>query len=431
MSYREEADVRSIFLTTMSYPDLPEPDEEFSSWVTPKAGWFDPRVGNAMYHQYLNELEYADAVGFDAIGMNEHHNCTLTTMPSPNLMAAAVARRTQNAAIAVLGNTLAAYNPPTRVAEEMAMIDNLSGGRLIAGFVHGTPMDTAYVEGINPSELRQRFAEAHELIVRAWTSDEPFAFNGRFTQLAYVNPWPRPMQRPHPPIWMPAGGSPEAWSMTARNNYLYAYLTWGSIMSLDKLNAGFWETISDHGLPRNPFRLGTSMMILVADSMKECEELYAEPVEYFFNRVMKWDPRFTGPPGYLTEAAMRKAIGSAMAEAAKGSAYGDVGSGRKTFRDAVASGQLVAGSSEQVTETLIRVCKQFKIGNVACLMALGNMSEELTRHNIRMYAEKVLPNVRPLFEDEWEHEWWPRPAEDRVPLNPLAMDPATLTRAVR
>ena len=399
--------MRSIFLTLMSYPKLPEPDDDFSSWVTPQSKWFDARVANAAYHQYLTEIRYADELGFDGVGVNEHHSSALTMMPSPNLMAAAAARETKQAAIALLGNTLASYNPVTRVAEEMAMIDVLSGGRLISGFILGTPMDTAYVNGLNPSEIRQRFLEAHDLIVRAWTEEQPFEFNGRFNQLRYVNPWPRPFQDPHPPIWMPAGGSPETWNLVAKMNYAYAYLTFGSIQKLDKLNAGFWATMKEHGRDPNPFALGASMFILVGDSMKECEDLYAEHVDYFFTRCLKWDPRFTGPPGYLTEATMRLAIKSAMAEAAKGQFLADAGSGRMNFRAAVESGAVIAGSPEEVTETLTKICTENKIGNVACLMALGNMSEETTKYNIKMYAEKVLPNIRPLFEDEWEHQWWP------------------------
>src|SRR2546429_7193404 len=108
-------------------------------------------------------------------------------MPSPNLMAATLTRRTSRAAIIVLGNSLAAYNPPLRVAEEFAMLDVLSGGRLVAGFPVGTSMDTNFAYGRVPGLLRERYAEAHELIRRAWAEDEPFVFNGRYTKLRYAN----------------------------------------------------------------------------------------------------------------------------------------------------------------------------------------------------------------------------------------------------
>ena len=135
-------------------------------------------------------------MGFDGIGVNEHHANAYGLMPSPNIMAATLTRRTSKAALVVLGNSIALYNPPLRVAEEFAMLDVLSGGRLIAGFPVGTSMDTNYAYGTIPALTREKYAEAHDLIRKAWAADEPFAFNGRYTKLRYVNCWPKPIQKP-------------------------------------------------------------------------------------------------------------------------------------------------------------------------------------------------------------------------------------------
>ena len=113
-------------------------------------------------------------------------------MPSPNIMAAALSRRTSDAALVVMGNSIALYNPPIRVAEEFAMLDVISGGRLVAGFPVGTSMDTNFAYGQTPVTLREKYHEAHDLIIRAWTDPEVFAFNGKYTQLRYVNTWPKP-----------------------------------------------------------------------------------------------------------------------------------------------------------------------------------------------------------------------------------------------
>src|SRR6266436_5638961 len=144
--------------------------------------------------------EASVGLGYDAICVNEHHSNGYGLMPSPNLIASSLARRTSDATICVMGNSIALYNPPTRVAEEFAMIDVISGGRLIAGFPVGTPMDTCFAYGQNPSTLRDRYTEAHDLVMRAWTERDTFAFNGRFNQQRYVNIWPRPVQKPHPPV---------------------------------------------------------------------------------------------------------------------------------------------------------------------------------------------------------------------------------------
>jgi alkanesulfonate monooxygenase SsuD/methylene tetrahydromethanopterin reductase-like flavin-dependent oxidoreductase (luciferase family) len=151
-------------------------------------------------------------------------------MPSPNLMAAALTRRTRQAKLVVMGNSVALYNPPIRVAEEFAMLDSMSGGRLVAGFPVGTPMDTCYVYGQVPTTLRDKYREGVELIMRAWQSEHPFAFNGKYTQLRYVNVWPRPVQQPHPPVWIPGGGSVETWDWCVQHDYLYAYLSYFGYM---------------------------------------------------------------------------------------------------------------------------------------------------------------------------------------------------------
>jgi len=210
--------MKLLWFHLMPYSELPDDfrDTNDSVWVDIDPKLFDPARAHRMYNDYMDEMEHAAAVGFDGICVNEHHANGYGRMPSPNQIAAAVTRRTRDVAICLMGNSLALYNPPTRVAEEMAMIDVISGGRLIAGFPVGSPMDTCYAYGQNPSQLRERYAEAHDFIVRAWTEPETFSFNGRFNQQRYVNIWPRPIQKaPHPQIWIPGGGSIETWRWCA------------------------------------------------------------------------------------------------------------------------------------------------------------------------------------------------------------------------
>ena len=118
----------------MPYPALPK-DYDGPAWVTCPNELFDPDVGQQVYNRYLDELIYSEELGFDGVCVNEHHQNAYGLMPSPNLMAAILARQTKRMKIAVVGNALPLYDPPTRVAEEFAMIDNISNGRLIAGFV--------------------------------------------------------------------------------------------------------------------------------------------------------------------------------------------------------------------------------------------------------------------------------------------------------
>jgi alkanesulfonate monooxygenase SsuD/methylene tetrahydromethanopterin reductase-like flavin-dependent oxidoreductase (luciferase family) len=186
-----------------------------SSWVTAPVAAADPAQVGRDYGMYIRLMQGADQLGWDSLLLNEHHQNSLAMTPSPNLIAAILAHTTENAAIALCGNSLALYNPPLRVAEEMAMLDCLSGGRLIAGMVFGTPMDSAFSYGVPPVELRERFYEARELITRAWKATEPFAFNGKYTKLRYVNPWPRPVQADLP-IWVGGQGERRTLRIAAR-----------------------------------------------------------------------------------------------------------------------------------------------------------------------------------------------------------------------
>src|SRR3982750_1780107 len=186
----EGSAMKQMWFHLMPYAELPDDFREKnpSVWVDIHSSLFDPRRAHHMYNDFMDELEFAAECGFDAICVNEHHSNGYGLMPSPNLIASSLARRTQDTALCVMGNSLALYNPPTRVAEEFAMIDCISGGRLIAGFVVGGPPEY-YSFSINPAHARERFAEAHDLIMRAWTEPGPFEFIGKHYRIRYVNTW--------------------------------------------------------------------------------------------------------------------------------------------------------------------------------------------------------------------------------------------------
>jgi alkanesulfonate monooxygenase SsuD/methylene tetrahydromethanopterin reductase-like flavin-dependent oxidoreductase (luciferase family) len=393
----------------MPYTDLPDDFRERhpSVWVDIDSRLFDPVKGHRMYNEFLDELEFAAEVGFDGICVNEHHSNGYGLMPSPNLMAAALARRTRDAALVVMGNSLALYNPPLRVAEEFAMLDCLSGGRLVAGFPVGTPMDTCFAYGQNPGQLRERYHEAHDLILRAWTEPGPFTFHGRFNQLRYANPWPRPIQQPHPPIWIPGGGSVETWRWCAERDYVYSYLSYFGYKLGQATMNGFWAEMDRLGKDRNPYRAGFLQFVGVAESRAEAMDLYREPAEYFYNRCLHVSPRFTNPPGYMSEASLRARMQS-MVALAGARAVGGAGLPRK-MEDFVDAGYLIVGSPDEVAEQLRHVALELNVGQLMLLLQFGNMSRDLTLHNTELFAQRVAPALRELFDDRWENRWWPRP----------------------
>jgi len=418
--------MRFMWFHLMPYMDLPSDfkAKNNSIWVDVDPSLADPLKVHASYNEFMDELEFAADCGFDAICVNEHHGNAYGMMPSPNLIASALARRTQHtdAAICVMGASLALYNPPTRVAEEFAMLDTISGGRLIAGFPVGTPMDTSYVYGGNPSTLRQRYYEAHELIIQAWTRDDaPFAFNGRFNQQRYVNCWPRPLQRPHPPVWVPGGGSVETWAWCGEQDYVYSYVSYYGHVAAENTMNGYWAEMARQNIDRNPFRAGFLQFIGVAETMDEAVRLYKEPAEFFYTNCLHVDTKWVAPPGYVTEGTQRAKMTSQVQAAADRGAI--LSSLSEEFAGILKNGYVIIGSPDEVAAQLREVAIKFNVGNMLTLLHFGNMSRETAMYNTRLFAEKVIPQLKDLFEDEWDHKWWPTPAarEDRV----LAAGPET------
>jgi alkanesulfonate monooxygenase SsuD/methylene tetrahydromethanopterin reductase-like flavin-dependent oxidoreductase (luciferase family) len=293
----------------------------------------------------------------------------------------------------------------------MAMLDCISGGRLVAGFPVGTPMDTCYAYGQNPSQLRQRYLEAHDLVLRAWTDPEPFAWNGRFHKLRYVNTWPRPLQRPHPPIWIPGGGSIETWRWCAEQDYVYSYLSYFGYKLGRATMRGFWKEMERLGKEPNPYRAGFLQFVGVAESRAEAMELYREPAEYFYGRCLHVDARYAAPPGYSSEATVRARVQSQVVQAAQRASSERTLAGQR-FEDIVEQGYVIIGSPDEVAEQLRTVATELRVGQLMLLLQFGNMDRQLTLHNTELFAKRVAPQLRDLWDDRWENRWWPRPLPD-------------------
>src|ERR687886_43310 len=183
------------------------------TWPVPTNG-FSSEVAQQSIAASLEQFELADQLGFDWVTVAEHHFAPMSLTPNPMIMAGALTQRVKQAKIALLGANIPILNP-VRVAEEFAMLDSLTGGRVVAGMLRGTSNE--YVTyATNPAESRERFEEALELIKRAWTEPQPFGWQGRYYEYRAISIWPKPAQVPHPPIYV-SGSSPESGELAARH----------------------------------------------------------------------------------------------------------------------------------------------------------------------------------------------------------------------
>jgi alkanesulfonate monooxygenase SsuD/methylene tetrahydromethanopterin reductase-like flavin-dependent oxidoreductase (luciferase family) len=402
--------VRFHWFAQQYYTALPEDlGNVRSAWVTAPTALADPSQIGRDYHMYLRLMQGADRLGWDSLLLNEHHQTWHAMTPSPNLIAAVLATTTENAAIAICGNSLALYNPPVRVAEELAMLDCLSGGRLIAGMVFGTPMDSAFSYGTPPVELRERFYEARELILKAWKTEEPFTFNGKYNKLRYVNPWPRPIQQ-DVPIWIPGSGSLETWDMVNTFDYCYGYLSFSGKQAATPIVKGFWDHADGAGADMNPHRMAFTQIICCADTDAEAEAQYSDAVKYF-HRQNPVPMEIVTPPGYLTQTSLRESLrrskGMSMEQRRKAVR------GELSFWEYDELGYIIAGSPERVEQRVRDLVTDLRIGQLITCMHLGNLPEEVAANNTELFGTKVIPKLRGIWGD-FEDRWTPKVSQERV-----------------
>jgi alkanesulfonate monooxygenase SsuD/methylene tetrahydromethanopterin reductase-like flavin-dependent oxidoreductase (luciferase family) len=400
--------MKNLFFHLMPYKGLPADfDKKYESvWVNIDAKLYDPDLVRQSLHEYLDQMKFADELGFDGVCVNEHHSNGYAIMSSPQMMATVLARETKRAAILMMGPSIALYDPPMRVAEDIGTVDSMSGGRVIAGFPLGTPFDTVYAYGQNPASVRQKYLEAHEIILRAWRGDEMFAFNGEYYKQPFINPFLKPKQRPHPPIWVPGGGSVETWRWAAEKNFAYGYTSFYGAQNSHIQVQGFWDMVKEAGGEKNPFRLGMVQFIGVADSRKDAMGLYREAAEYLYNFNLRVSPRWAVPPGYMSEETKRMQIKSTMQQTAL-KAVAAVRGGGLTMEEIVERGYVIIGSPDEVAEQIRSNCMTLNCGNMMNLLQFGNLSHEVGMYNIELFGRCVKPQLDGLFANEWEHHWWP------------------------
>ena len=286
------------------------------------------------------------------------------------------------------------------------MLDVISGGRLVAGFPVGTSMDTNYGYGETPVTLRDKYREAHDLIMKAWTEPEPFAWNGKYTQLRYVNTWPRPLQKPHPPIWVPGGGSIETTEWIADQDYLMANLSYGGYKAAKSVMDQYWRIVDEKEKEPNPYSAGFLQLVAVSETEEQAKKDYEEAALYFYQRCLHVFPPFNSVPGYRSQRSLEMSL-----RANRPSSLAGFG-GTHGWDDYLEQGHIIAGSPEHVTEKIRELAESLRVGHLMLLLQFGNMSKELTMKNTRLFAEKGLPEVKDIWDDEWEDKWWIHPLEN-------------------
>ena len=347
-------------------------------WPTPASGYSAQEARRSMLTA-LEQFRLADEVGFDWVTVAEHHYGPIGLTPNPMVFAGALTQVVRRARIALLGPNIPILNP-VRVAEEFAMLDTLTNGRVIAGMLRGTPNE--YVTyNTNPAESRDIFEEAILLIQHAWKQSQPFGWEGRHFQFRSISIWPRPLQQPHPPIYM-SGSSPESASFAARNRIslgLAVTTVPQAAVSIacyrEAARAAGWTPQPDNILYRLSFHVAESDGRARAD-LEESRRLPQRLSPVKANLELEAAVASTGYYGTDVSKQRARVLQSQGVD------------------DQIAAGQIVIGSADTVQSQIAQIAERLGAGVLDLVPAF--QSGETTLRSIRLFGEEVLPRIRDL-----------------------------------
>ena len=365
----------------MPYVHLPENHKDYKSlWVSFPNKYFDPDKGHALYQRYLSELVLADKLGFDAIVVNEHHNTVYSMMATPNLIAAALIPQTTNARICVWG-TPPNFMLPNRLAEEYAILDVMSKGRLEIALPLGTGMEY-WSNPVNPATAREKFKESLKIMLQAWTEDGPTTHYGNFYTYRFLNPWPRPYQRPHPPCYVVGTGSPETIEIAAELGFGYASVFVTQQRSRE-LNETLRQRAAHYGHNLRPDQLPLLTFVYVAETQERAEQEYIVHLQRFFEDYARTTPQYLAPPGYLSVDQLKQRA-----------ALADKLHGGFDFQAISKSFFIAVGTPDKVANQLGEWSQWMKTNHFNCVMHVADMPHWKAVKNLTLMAEEVMPRLR-------------------------------------
>ena len=346
--------------------------------------YFDAVEGSRLYNERMREWIHCEEVGFDGIMLNEHHTAPFCMSPRITIFAAMLAVATSRVKIVLHGAPLPVIESPIHLSEELSIIDMMSKGRLVAGVVRGGGVENIQAN-VNPLFNRERFEEAHDLLIKTWTQPGPFRWEGKHFQFRVVNPWTFPLQKPHPRIWVPGVASKETVVWAAKHRYPYIGLGTNFDLS-DKIKKLYRETAREVGYEPGPENFGQLLQCHVAETEEQAER-NAQQFMWMAGEFTGLNhPIWGTPTGYGSPSNRNAAI--------------QIAAGRRPMNKPPSMNQrrlertFVWGTPKQVVEQLKIVLDNNRVG-ILCLWANdGRIDHENSMNCIRLLGQEVLPEIR-------------------------------------
>ena len=328
-----------------------------------------------VYQNAVTECRLADELGFDVVWLAEHHFSQYGICPSLAPLAGAIAATTRRVRIGT-AVVIAPFEHPLRIAEEWAEIDILSGGRLEFGLGRGYQPSEFRGLGVSMEATRERFDESLEIVRLAWTT-ERLTFAGKHYRVDDVRVLPKPVQKPHPPLWT-AAVSPDTYRLAARRGL--KILTSPSFTPFDVLRKNYdayraeWRATqgTDEGA-----EICINKIIHVAETSREARENLKEPINWFYHTQagLISDPTGAPPEQYKFYRRVRENLLSMTEEKALDQAA-------------------IAGDAEEVADKIRMHREALEVTHFMGAFSRGGLAHDKVIRSMRLFAEKVIPKVR-------------------------------------
>ncbi|HTW89032.1 MAG TPA: LLM class flavin-dependent oxidoreductase [Candidatus Binataceae bacterium] len=328
-----------------------------------------------LYRDILEEVEFAEQTGFHAAWFAEHHFFPYGgAIPSAIQLATAAAARTRRLRIAT-GVVQLPLNHPLRVAEQIAMLDSISGGRAVFGMGRGFERAEYDAFNVPMEESRQRFNEAHDLIIKAW-SEERFSFDGRFFQVRDLSVIPQPLQKPHPPIFLAAIITEESFLWAGRMGYNLMYVPIVSTREEMRERFGIYRRArAAAGHDPNTAQIMVELHFYMGESPRQAKE-YPRPFVERFHRTAADANRVEA------DAAQYKGYGGLAAK------FEELAGNY----DHIYPERAIFGDEEQILARFADLAEA-GITEVALKVNFGGMPQREIMRSLERFAARVLPKI--------------------------------------
>ncbi|HWI22529.1 MAG TPA: LLM class flavin-dependent oxidoreductase [Baekduia sp.] len=342
-------------------------------------------LGRNTLMEVAENARWAEQLGFDGALFFEQHNNPIGLMGNPMVGAAWLASITSGIRICAVGPILNSYATPVRLAEEIALVDNISNGRLTVGLPMGIGMQYHAVGVMNPSHARARHREANDLLIKAMSEDGPFAWEGEFFNVPYVSLWPRPIQEPFPPIFIPSAGSRETLEMAAKHRYTYQASLLPKPVLLKTCDL-FRELCRAEGYEMDPRQIAVVVPVHVAETDAQAAREMKTAATWRYQNVFRFPFHEAFPPGHVSERSLRAMMAGGYRS--KGNDPGEL-----TYEELVDRGLIIAGSPSTVIDALTELAGEMGAGRVIT-MSQPAMPRWLQYKALTMLAQEVVPAFR-------------------------------------